>query len=173
MKTVSIEIENKVDELLVCLDKDIEHIQKSLSNLDKLRSLVIKRDDTALGQLLESIKAESDSNKRHEINRQSIRSELAKSLNCSLKDMTLSKLETFVSEVKKTQIIQSKTKLKTLIRKLKKENSSTALLLSDCARFNKLLLKSIFNFGNNGTVFYNANGTTREQNERAFVNLQF
>jgi len=173
MKTIEIEIEGKVDELLVCLDKDIEHIQQSMSNLDELRSLVIKHDDAALGRLLESIRVESESHKRHETNRQSIRTELAKSLNCNVKEMTLSKLETFVSDVKKAQIIQSKTKLKTLIKKLKKESSSTALLLSDCARFNKLLLKSIFNFGNTEAVFYNANGATREQNERAFVNLQF
>ena len=48
---------DKVDELLAVLDKDIEHIQRSLSRLNELRRLVIKRDDTALGKLLESIQA--------------------------------------------------------------------------------------------------------------------
>ncbi len=172
MKTIAFEIEDKVDELLICLDKDIENLQKNLSNLDELRSLVIKHDDVALGQLLEKIRAESDSYKKYEINRQSIIEQLSKYFNCNIKDMTLSRLEAFVPEVKRNQIIQSKTKLKTLIGKLKKENSRTALLLSECARFNKLLLKSIFDIGNTEAVFYNANGAAKEQNERTFVNLQ-
>jgi uncharacterized protein YpuA (DUF1002 family) len=173
MKTVPIQIEDKVDELVVCLDKDIEHIQESLSNLDKLRSLVIKHDDIALGQLLESIRAQSDNYKEHETKRQSIREELAKSLNFNVNEMTLSKLEEFVSEERKSRIVWCKTKLSELIRELKKENMGTALFLADCARFNKLILKSIFNFGNGEAVFYNANGTAKERNEQAFVNLQF
>jgi hypothetical protein len=173
MKTVPIQIEDKVDELMVCLEKDIEHIQESLSNLDKLRSLVIKHDDVALGQLLESIQARSDSYKQQETKRLSIRKELAKSLNFNINEVTLSKLGEFVSEGKKSRIIRCKTKLSELIRKLKKENMGTALLLADCARFNKLLLKSIFNFGNSEAVFYNANGTTKQRNEQAFVNIQF
>jgi hypothetical protein len=172
MKTIAFEIEDKVDELLNCLDKDIENLQKNLSNLDELRSLVIKHDDVALGQLLEKIRKESDSYKEHELHRQSIIAELARCFNCNINDVTLSKLEAFVPEIKKNQIIQSKTKLKTLTGKLKKENSKTALLLSECARFNKLLLKSVFNIGNNEAIFYNANGATKERNERAFVNLQ-
>lgn len=172
MKTSAFEIEDKVDELLICLDKDIENLQKNLSNLDELRSLVIKHDDVALGQLLEKIRAESDSYKKHEINRQSIIEQLSKYFNCNIKDVTLSKLGEFVPEAKKNHIIQSRIKLKTLTGKLRKENSRTALLLSECARFNKLLLKSIFNIGNTEAVFYNANGAARKRDERAFVNLQ-
>ena len=61
MKATSISIEDKIDELLAVLDTDIQHIQQSLSYLNELRSLVIKRDDTALGTLLGVIRAGSDS----------------------------------------------------------------------------------------------------------------
>jgi len=47
MKSTATEIEAKVDELLSCLDKDSQHIQESLSQLNRLRSLVIKRDDVS------------------------------------------------------------------------------------------------------------------------------
>jgi len=173
MKTDVIEIEDKVNELLVCLDKDIEHIQKSLSNLDELRSLVIKRDDAALGRLLENIQAGSDTYREHESKRQSIRTELAKSFGCNVRDMTLSKLELSITEAKRARIIQSKAKLRALIEKFRKEYSSTAILLSECARFNNLLLKSILDLGNTGMVYYKANGTTKTQNESAFVNMKF
>ncbi len=172
MKTGAIEIEDKIDELLVCLDKDIEHIQNNLIDLDRLRTLVIKRDDAALSRLLEEIQSESEIYKEQESKRQSIRTELAKSLGCMAGEMTLSRLELFVTEQKKSLIIQKKAKLKALIEKLRKEYLSTARLLSECARFNNMLLRSIFDLGNVGMVYYNANGTTKTQNESAFVNMK-
>ncbi len=173
MKATAIEIEGKVDELLTVLDKDIQHIQESLSKLNELRSLVIKHDDVALGKLLESIQAETDGNLRHELKRQSIRKELASAFGCGLEQMTLSTLEASLPNEKKEQVTRRKAKLKSLIKELKKEHLSTALLLSECARFNRMLLKSVFNLGNTGTVYYGSNGATRQRSDMAFVNLQF
>jgi hypothetical protein len=41
----AITVEDKVEELLACLGKDAQHIEQSLSQLNQLRTLVIKRDD--------------------------------------------------------------------------------------------------------------------------------
>jgi hypothetical protein len=172
MISTATEIEDKVDELLTCLDKDIQHIQESLSLLNRLRSLVIKRDDVGLNKLLEIIQAESNSYRRHESNRQSIRNELANALGCNTEQMTLSMLEVRLPKEKKAQVIQKKAKLMSLITELKKEYLSTALLLSECARFNNLLLKSIFDLGNTGAVYYNSNGAIKRQTDIAFVNMQ-
>lgn len=173
MKTVAIEIEDKIKELLDCLDKDIEHIQESLSNLDRLRGFVIKRDDDGLGRLLENIQAGADAYKENEAQRQSIRTELANTFGCNVRDMTLSKLEQSVTDVKRARIAQSKTKLRSLTEKFRKEYSSTAKLLSECARFNNLLLRSILNLGKTGMVCYGAKGTTKTQSDSAFVNVKF
>ena len=173
MKATAIAIEDKVDELLVFLDRDIQHIQESLLKLNELRRLVIKRDDAALGKLLESIQAEADSYRNHELNRQPIRKELANALGCNVEQMTLSTLEASLPKGKKAQVTQRKAKLRSLIKELKKEHLSTALLLSECARLNKLLLKSIFDIGKTEVVYYDSNGATRRQTDTAFVNLQF
>jgi len=173
MKSTATEIENKVDELLACLDIDSQHIQESLSELNRLRSLVIKRDDAALGKLLEIIQAKSDSYRSHELKRQTIRKELANALGCNTEQITLSSLEASLPKEKKAQVTKKKAKLMLLIKELKKEYISTALLLSECARFNNLLLKSIFNLGKTGTVYYNSNGATKRQIDMAFVNMQF
>jgi hypothetical protein len=87
--------------------------------------------------------------------------------------MTLSRLETALSGDKKTEITQRKIKLQTLAGKLKKEHSSTAMLLSDCARFNSSLLKSILEFGQAGTITYSSRGFAERQTNPAFMNLQF
>jgi hypothetical protein len=173
MKSITTEIEDKVDELLACLDKDSQHLQESLSQLNKLRSFVIKRDDSGLGQLLKIIQAESNSYRHHESKRQTIRKELANALGCNTEQMTLSALEANLPKEKKAQVTKKKAKLMSLVKELKKEYLSTALLLSDCARFNNLLLKSIFDLGNTGAVYYNSNGATKQQTDLAFVNLQF
>jgi predicted glycosyl hydrolase (DUF1957 family) len=173
MRATEIPIEDKVDQLLACLDKDSRHIERNLSQLNELRSLVIKRDQAALAKLLESIRAESDRYRSHELERQSIRTELSEILGCDLRHMTLSALQESLPKAKRAQVTQMKAKLRSLIEEFKKEHLSTALLLSECSRFNSLLLKSIFEIGNTGMVYYNSNGTAKRQTDTAFVNLQF
>jgi hypothetical protein len=172
MKAAVVEIEDKVDQLLDCLDKDAQYIQESLLQLNEMRRLVIKRDEAALEKLLESIQADADAYREHELNRKSIRKELADCLGCGLEQMTLSTLQVSLPEEKKDQITQIKAKLRSLSAELKKEYLSTALLLSECARFNNLLLKGIFNLGKADSVHYNSTGATKRQIETAFVNLQ-
>ena len=172
MKAAAASMEDKVDQLLVCLDKDAQHIQESLLQLNEMRRLVIKRDEAALGKLLESIQADADRYRRHELNRKSIRKELADCLGCGFEQMTLSALQASLPEEKKDQVARIKAKLRSLSAELKKEYLSTALLLSECARFNNLLLKGIFNLGKADSVHYNSSGATRRQVETAFFNLQ-
>lgn len=171
MRSTATEIENKVDKLLTCLDKDSQHIQESLSQLNKLRSYVIKRDDSGLSKLLKVIQAEISSYRNHESKRQTIRKELANALGCNTEQMTLSALEACLPKGKKDQITKKKAQLMSLIKELKKEHLSTILLLSECAKFNNLLLKSIFDLGRTGAVYYNSNGATKQQTDMAFVNL--
>lgn len=173
MKSLPTEIENKIEKLLSCLDKDSQHIEESLSQLNKLRSFVIKRDDSGLSTLLKVIQAESQKYRNNETNRQIIQKELANALGYKTEQLTLSELEAHLPDQQKTQIIKKKSRLMSLIKELKKEYLSTALLLSECARFNNLLLKSIFDLGNTGGIYYNSNGTTKKQNDVAFMNLQF
>lgn len=173
MKTMVAGIEDKVDTLLVCLEKDIEHLQESLSRLKELRRLVIKRDDVALGRLLEKIQAEEDIYKSHELNRQSIQKELAMAYGCDYEQMTLSALEVKLPQTRKNQVVQTKTKLKSVIEEFKKEHLSTALLLSECARFNNLILRSIFDLRKEEVVSYNANGIKKRQTDMALINVQW
>jgi len=164
---------DKVDELLDVLDEDIQHIQQSLLRLNELRSLVVKRNDADLGKLLETIQAQSDSYRNHESKRQSIRKELAAALGCDLEQMTLSRLEAVLPEGKKAQVAGRKAKLRSLTRELKREHLATAMLLADCARFNRQLLNSVFDLGKTEILYYGSDGSTERRDEAGFVNLQF
>ena len=173
MKTATIEIESKVDQLVGVLDEDIRYIQENLSRLNELRSLVVKRDDTSLRKLLESIQSDLNSYKDNELKRRLLRKELAIAFECGFEQMTLSRLEVELSGEQKAEVAERKSKLQTLAEKLKKEHLSTAMLLSDCARFNSVLLKSILELGQAGTITYSPKGSAERQTNPAFVNLQF
>jgi hypothetical protein len=173
MKSMTIVVENQIDELLDCLDKDIQHISKSMSQLNEMRKLVIKRDDVALGKLLQNIQNESDGYKSNEIKRQSIRKDLANAFGFTIEQMTLSALESSLPDAKRRQITERKTQLRSLINEYKKEHLGTAMLLAECARFNNLLLKSIFDFRKTEGVCYDSSGTAERETDTAFVNLQF
>jgi hypothetical protein len=172
MEATSISIDDKIDELLAVLDTDIRHIQQNLSYLNELRSYVIKRDDASLSKLLELIRGRSDSYRSQELKRQSVREELADALGWSLEQVTLSALGSSLPKGKREQVTRKREQLSSLIQELKKEHLSTALLLSECARINRTLLKEIFNLGNSGTVYYGSNGAAKRQSDMAFVNLQ-
>lgn len=172
MKVAALEFEDKVGELLVCLDRDIVHLQNSLFYLNELRTAVIKRDDVALRKLFDDIQVESNSYRSNESNRQIIRKELADCLGRAFEQTTLTVLEASLPLDKKAMISRRKAKLEELIGQLKAEYSGTAVLLSECTRFNNQLLKSIFDLGKTGEVYYSANGAAQRKNESAFVNLQ-
>lgn len=172
MKMVTIEIENKVNQLLAVLDKDIQYLQNNLTKLNELRGLVVKRDEASLQKLLERIQSEPNGYKENELARRQLREELAYAMDCRFEQMTLSRLETELSGEKKNEVAQRKMNLKTLAEKLKKEHLSTMMLLSDCARLNSMLLKNILELGRARTITYNPKGFTERQSGSAFMNLQ-
>lgn len=172
MKISTAEPENKIDELLLHLECDVEYLQNCLLYLDELKRLVIKRDEAALRGLLEVIQAELAGHKKHESARQMVRKELAENFGCNCTQMTLTALERFLPQDKCARIADLKARLKILIERLKVEYASTAMLLAECSRFNSLVLKNIFAQGKAGGTYYNANGVANRQDESAFVNLK-
>lgn len=173
MKTETFKLEEKVSQLLAVLDRDIQNIHINLSRLNELRSFVVKRDNASMQKLLEGIQSESNSYKENDSERRRLREELANILGCSFKEMTLSRIETKLSAEKKNEVTERKIKLKTLAEKLKKEHLSTVMLLTDCARFNSMLLKGILELGHARTITYSPKGLAERQSSSAFMNMQF
>ncbi len=173
MESAILGIEGKIDELLVVLDEDIRHVRASLLRLDELRGLVVKRDQAALGRLLEKIREESQEYSLNESKRESMRMGFAAALRCGVGDMTLSRLESVLGDEKRIEVAQRKVELRSLTEKLQREHAKTAMLLSDCARFNSALLRGILGIGNTGTTTYGSDGVRRVQSNSVFVSLQF
>ena len=173
MRIMDTTIEDKVDEFLNVLDRDVQQLQRNLSWLDEMRALVIKHDDLALQELLESVQSQAGSYKDNEFKRQSLREELAILFNCDATKITLSGLELELSGGKKTQIAQMKAKLQTLTKEFREEQLRTTMLLSDCSRFNSLLLENVLELGGTREITYNHSGFAERNRDTGFVNIQF
>jgi hypothetical protein len=173
MKTLTLEIEEIIDQLIVILDRDIRHLEDNIATLDQLRRLVVKQDNTALSQLLGSLQSQAKNYRENELTRQTLRSELAFMFGCSVEQITLSRIEEQLAQEKRTEIIKRKSKLRILAGLLKKEYLSTQMLLADCARFNCMLLKSIFEAGRPESTTYSPRGAAQRQADTVFMNLQF
>jgi len=167
------ETENCIVQLLAVLDNDIVSLEGNLTRLDELRRLVIKQDTDSLTRLLETIRAEAGLSRNNELRRQSLRMKLAERMACELKETTLSKIEKQSPDTLRGQVAERKYKLQTLTARLKKEYAATQTLLADCARFNRMLLKSVFQNGPSEAVTYSAAGTARRQADTVFMNMQF
>ena len=173
MSYSKIEIENAVDKMLTVLDEDIRHIRKSLATLDNLRQSVIKQDEASLRKLLEDAQSDSGSCKNRETRRRMLREELAIAMDCPPGQMTLSRLETELSGTRRAHVADRKLTLRNLIEKLRTEHAATMMLLSDCARFNGMLLKSVLQLGQTGEITYSSQGSVQRQINTAFVDSQF
>jgi arsenate reductase-like glutaredoxin family protein len=173
MKTSIFEIEDKVKQLLVVLDRDIENILQNLTRLNDLRSFVVKRDEVSLQKMLASIQTQSNNFKDNDAQRKTIREELADIMNCEFSKVTLSALENELSGDLKREVNERKIRLKTLASQFRKEHISTSKLLAECARFNGMLLRSILELGHARTITYNPQGITERQSNSAIMNMEF
>ncbi len=173
MRETAIEIETKVDELLSVLDSDIEQTERSLHRLDELRGLVIKRDDAGMGRLLETIRAESQSGNANEAKRGELQRALAVAVGCRPEQLTLSRLQEELDSPLRAQVAARQEKLRASVEQLKRQYMATAMLLSDCARINGVLLRAVFGRGNEHLVCYDSSGSAARQVETAFVNMCF
>ncbi|MBW8014777.1 MAG: flagellar protein FlgN [Planctomycetes bacterium] len=171
MKTLSLEFDNYIDPLIDVLERDIEHIDSTLEMLDQLRGMIIKRDDKSLNLLLEKARIKTEKYASVENRRQAIRKELARIWGCEMKEMTLTKLIQILEPERSEQIRETKEKLERLLARFKTEHLSTFMLLSECSRFNEVMLSALLN-GRRDEATYNRQGSMKWQKKQSIVNLQ-
>jgi len=166
-------VQEKVAALLDVLDEDIRHIEVALSRLDTLRTLLIKRDDASLEKLLDEIRKETETYATNEQQRQMLRKAIATHLGRNGTDLTLSEIQTLVEGSSRKALQDRQVRLKSLTAQLRREYTVTAVLLSDCARFNRSLMQAFFGPGSQGGITYSPSGTTRQQSHTTLMSMQF
>lgn len=164
-------IEVLIDELMDILDADSGQIESTLEHLDRLRSAVIKRDEESLKSLLDQVGRESDRYRIIEMKRQQIRKYIADLAGCDVETMNLSKICSLVDGQKAVAIAERQRNLHEMVEKLNVEHTCTTLLLRECSRLNKALLKGIVG-GGDEVVTYTARGDEKWELGNTMVNMR-
>jgi tRNA U34 5-carboxymethylaminomethyl modifying GTPase MnmE/TrmE len=167
-----VDIKNKIDELIRCIEEDIENAELNIKRLNEIRSLVIKRNYEGLSSLLQAIRQQLPEYSESQSRRQTLRKILADCLECKVEELTLTRLEPFTDDDTKEKIRQTRQRLREITDEMKKEYISTALLLSECSRINRNLLKGLFKERVSETVLYDSRGTAKSNPATAFVNMK-
>ena len=166
-------VEEEIAALLDVLDEDIRHIEVALQRLDTLRTLLIKRDDASLEKLLDEIRKEGETYATNEQKRQALRKAVATRLGRNGTDLTLSELQTLVKGPQREALQDRQVRLKSLAAELRREYMLTAVLLSDCARFNRSLMQAFFGPTSQGGMTYSPSGAARQQSRTTLMSMQF
>ena len=172
MREIAIDIEDKINELMMVLDIDIAHLQESLLRLSDLRMMVIKRDNDKLRKLLMTIEASTNSHKENEQRRQQICQYLAEAVGIEKKYAALADIEAMIDGPMKLEFNRRRLKLKALAFEVKKDHLSASMLLVDCARVNRMLLDNIFGGGKGREISYSANGSAKRENNINFMSVE-
>jgi hypothetical protein len=171
MKTLSLEFDNLINPLIDVLKGDMEHIASSLEVLDQLRGMIIKRDDKSLNLLLEKARIKTQKYATVENRREQIRKELARLWGCETSEMTLTKLTQILPPDRGDQVRETRDELEGLLTRFKAEHLSTFMLLSECSRFNGIMLSALLN-GRRDESTYNSHGSMNQESKRNIMNLQ-
>jgi hypothetical protein len=172
MNITSSGIEELIEELLALLDADVVSLETTLSHLNNLRAGLIKRNEAAMEQLLETIKAGQDDLKVIENKRSKLRHIAAAVFGCTAEEVNLSRIMEHLTPVLRQQVAQRQQTLTRLVEKLKTEYTATAMLLKECSRFNRMLLDSIVGSRCNGVATYNASGQMKRPDGSGFIAMQ-
>jgi hypothetical protein len=173
MNTTMTQLSERIDELLRILERDIEHIEQSVEQLDELRTLVIKRNDSGLNELLGQIHVQSQQCAQNQQMREQVRDQIAVALDWPLEHVRLGKLQEVLPEHQAARVAQMRQRVIEAVGRLRREHSGTSMLLADLARFNGMILNWILEAEQGRGVTYDARGGRSRSGNVAFVNLQF
>jgi len=173
MSTKALDIERWILELLIVLKQESEAMAQVKQWLEQLREGVMQHDELGLESLLKDIQTQQGLMPRLEERRQQIRMELARILEVSFEQVTLTGLLCLLEGELHHQVTRMRDLLQSQAESLRVQHRGTAMLLADCARFNRLLLNSIFETSHAQVTTYTARGHAEQKRSSDLVNLQF
>ena len=164
--------EKDIAEMLEILDSDIVNTESDINILNELRGYLVSRDEKNMLGLLYAVRSIIQNRQESQTKRFNIRKKLAQSFGCAVEKLTLSRLCEYAEEPLRTAVAERRTVLTNIVERFKTEYEATVFLLSDCARFNSLLLRSLIGLSSTESVTYKP-GKVNRANSAAFINMQY
>lgn len=166
------QMEKDIVELLEVLDTDIVNIERDIKVLDELRKSLVTQNEQNMLRLLYVVRLSIQNRQSNEARRFRVRKRLADMLGIAVEKLTLSKLHGYIEEPYQMALAEKKNVLSQIVERFKTEHEATVFLLSDSARFNSLLLRSLIGLSSTESITYKP-GKVSRTDSAAFVNMQY
>ncbi|MCP4452561.1 MAG: flagellar protein FlgN [Planctomycetes bacterium] len=173
MSTAALDIERSVLALLIVLKQESEAMAQVETWLSQLQERVVQRDESALEGLLKEIQTQQRSMPELERKRQQIRLELAGVLGIPFEEMTLTRLMRLLKGEIQNQVSRMRDQLQSQTQALRVQHRGAVMFLTDCARFNRQLLNSVFDNVHQDVTTYSPRGNAERKRTSDLVNMQF
>jgi flagellar biosynthesis/type III secretory pathway chaperone len=160
-----------VAEMVALLDEEIHLMEQRLAQMDATRQAIVRRDDNALDRLLLEAETIQNTQTATDLKLRAVRQTLAEAFGCRMGEMKLSWLLERLSDEQRPQIEYRRQQIVLLAEQLRQRHLETALLLSECARINRLVLESLFPEADNVQT-YGTQGQTSWQMEAGLVDTE-
>lgn len=146
------------DELLAVLDAEVALLGKRCEQLDLLAEAVAQRDDATLETLLDEIEIAQKLQEQLDRKVHAVRAALANHYGVPVEQMRLSRLVRWLSGHRKGAVDYRRQQVLLLAEDLKQKNFEAAVVLSECARLNRMLLQCLFP-KDQGVTTYGSDGS--------------
>ena len=158
-------------ELTTVLDEEIGLLERRSAELADLAEATLQRDDDRLEVLLDEVERTLEVQNATDLKLQALRNALADALGWPVSQMRLSRLIEELPGGLAGEISYRREQILLLSGRLKDQHLRTALVVSECARINKLLLESFFPDGG-GVTTYNSSGASSWGPESGRVDVE-
>ncbi len=164
-------MESLIDELRSVLDGEIELLVAKRSQLVKLSKAMVDRDDDTTESLLAEIEQTEVVQASVDKRLRAIRKSLAGVFSCEVRELKLSSLIARLPDKQAAAVEHRRQLIVDLAEKLRTQHLQTALLVTECAKINRMLLESMLPACET-VVTYGAEGTSRWQSETGLVDTE-
>jgi flagellar biosynthesis/type III secretory pathway chaperone len=171
MNSRSPTIAERAGALAELLDEEIALLDLRRSQLSSLCAAIIDRDEDAVERLLDQIERAQELQSATDQKLDSLRRELAARLACEGERMKLSALIASIDEPQRGQLAARRQRIIELAERLQLEHMRTVVLLTECARINRLLLEGLLP-GSEGVTTYRADGADAWQADAGLVDTE-
>ncbi len=158
-------------ELLVLLDEEIKLLHLRIQQFDDLYESILHRNDSRMEELLAEMVCAQQSQAQLDTKLQAGRTMIARSLGCEVQSMKLTMLVDRLDEKKSVELEYKRQQIILLAEQLKRKHLDTAVLLSESARINRMLLEGLL--PSSGTVTtYNTCGSSGWRDSTGLVDAE-
>lgn len=171
MKLDTPQLREMAPELLALLDEEIRMLHLRKAQFDELYDLILHHNEPRMEALLDEMTCAQQDQTQLDTKLKALRTLFAKAIGCQERELRLLLLAKYLDPPYGTELQYRREQIILLAEQLKRKHLDTAMLLSESARVNRILLEGLLPSSEPVTV-YGTNGTKPWRSSSGLVDAE-